>query len=150
MAERTADLRSKQQQLAVIEQVTSSCLSPSTHTLHLRRQVLANCTEMFVKSACTLTCALACEQENAEMRAKIAAQTVSRDDVIRMNHERCGSLHPSVQNPSCPHLDQRLDQSALLTHNTSQTFARSLFGAVHALHHHVEWALRWGCLWRRS
>lgn len=27
-------------------------------------------------------------QENAEMRAKIAAQTVSRDDVIRMNAER--------------------------------------------------------------
>jgi len=41
------------------------------------------------------------------MRTKIAAQTVSRDDVIRMNHERCGSLQPSVQNSSCHHADQR-------------------------------------------
>ncbi|CAL8470906.1 g10448 [Coccomyxa elongata] len=46
VAERTADLRSKQQQLAAVE------------------------------------------QENVEMRAKIATQTVSRDDVIRMNQER--------------------------------------------------------------
>ena len=29
------------------------------------------------------------EADNGGMRARIAAQTISRDDVIRMNHERC-------------------------------------------------------------
>lgn len=31
-------------------------------------------------------------QENVEMRAKIATQTVSRDDVIRMNQERYSNV----------------------------------------------------------
>ena len=31
----------------------------------------------------------AAHADNEGMRARIAAQTISRDDVVRMNHERC-------------------------------------------------------------
>ena len=41
----------------------------------------------------------------AELQARVAAQTVSRDDVVRMNTERCASRQQcetqTVQLPAC-------------------------------------------------
>ena len=37
----------------------------------------------------------AADSDNDSMRARIAAQTISRDDVIRMNHERCARAPPA-------------------------------------------------------
>ena len=34
--------------------------------------------------------AYACAQESAELQVRVAAQTVNRDDIVRMTTERCG------------------------------------------------------------